>query len=759
MSIKKTIGGDRLGAGNKMQVRLHNYERSTQNLGRTWRSSMTPGTLIPSFVELALNGDTFDIDIASKIRTIPTTGPLFGSFKFQTDLFICPIRLYQGLLHNNAVKIGMEMGKVYLPKIQTTFPVRANQSGDPAIKEENLKAVKFNPSSLMRYLGIAGIGSPADGTTAGSKLYRDFNAIPLIAYWDIFKNYYANKQENNAYYITQKTPQTENHQRYIYRAAFGKGHFGYPGQDSGNTDNWTSGLNIVYPGKQGITPTGTPTPTWNLNENGLSEGVYAPLSTDFSFLIRDTRAKGNKDKVDLSSFYVQLYRNTGGNAKPGTPPTLVKFGINELFYTGYEINHLTGDDFIVKGKLGSAMNMPSYCLFLFDQSSSVDYSIGVATIHIDAAPQEVLPTETDLAIQEFPLENLDKMRQHILKMCGLGDKVTITSNVAEGTTDIATGNINIKPYNACSAYNADYSYNCYPLNGVAVKTYQSDIFNNWLNTEWISGDNGIAAITAVSTADGSFTMDALNLAQKVYNMLNRVAVSGGTYEDWQEAVYGQDAIRRAESPIYIGGMSMEIVFDEVISTAETETSNGNSALGALGGRGVAVNKKGGHIKVKVNEPSFIIGISSITPRIDYYQGNKWWTYSLDSIDDLHKPALDGIGFQELIEEQMLFSTTEVLPNGNITQKSAGKQPAWLNYMTAYNEVFGEFADENKAMYMVLTRRYEGTDEIEDLTTYIDPTKFNYAFSDLSIEAQFFWVQLGFDVKARRKMSAKMIPNL
>ena len=31
---------------------------------------------------------------------------------------------------------------------------------------------------------------------------RKFNATPLLGYWDIFKNYYANKQETNAYVIS-----------------------------------------------------------------------------------------------------------------------------------------------------------------------------------------------------------------------------------------------------------------------------------------------------------------------------------------------------------------------------------------------------------------------------------------------------------------------------------------------------------------------------------------------------------------------------
>ena len=73
--------------------------------------------------------------------------------------------------------------------------------------------------------------------------------------------------------------------------------------------------------------------------------------------------------------------------------------------------------------------------------------------------------------------------------------------------------------------------------GLILKTYQSDIFNNWVKTEWITGENGISAVTAISTAGDKFTIDQLNLSKKVYDMLNRIAVSGGTYQDWVETVY------------------------------------------------------------------------------------------------------------------------------------------------------------------------------------------------------------------------------
>jgi hypothetical protein len=94
--------------------------------------------------------------------------------------------------------------------------------------------------------------------------------------------------------------------------------------------------------------------------------------------------------------------------------------------------------------------------------------------------------------------------------------------------------------------------------------------------------------------------------------------------------------------------------------------------------------------------------------------------------------------------------------------SAGKQPAWINYMTNVNQVRGNFADKEDSMFMTLNRRYEYGGQlvgISDLTTYVDPSKFNHIFADTRLDAQNFWVQISNNITARRKMSAKVIPNL
>ena len=202
-------------------------------------------------------------------------------------------------------------------------------------------------------------------------------------------------------------------------------------------------------------------------------------------------------------------------------------------------------------------------------------------------------------IATFPLENIDKMREDILSQV----KVS-TPYVINHSSEIPYS----LPFKTFSGASTDQKKPiAYNQEGLGLKTYQSDIFNNWLSTEWIDGANGINAITSIDTSSGEFSLDTLNLAKKVYDMLNRIAVSGGSYNDWLEAVWSHESFRNAESPIYMGGMSEEIVFQEVVSNSES--ASGNQPLGTLAGRGKNVNRKGGIVRIKVDEPCYVTYVS------------------------------------------------------------------------------------------------------------------------------------------------------
>lgn len=658
--IKKTLGGVRLGSGKKMQVELHGYERSSHNTSTTIRTTMAVGTLVPILSMVALPGDTHDIDIDASGMTHPTVGPLFGSFKMQIDAFLTPIRLYQGKLHNNKLGIGRDMANVLLPQIlmQASTP----NSADPILDMDNSQV---NPSSIFKYLGIGGIGDIQGFGTAT----RSFNAIPFLAYWDIYKNYYANKQEEKGAYIH----------------------------------------NAQVPMIKTVT------------QIQITSGT--PRTIPFY------PARGSVD-ANRSTVIVVTFAGT----RPRADQIMIRTS--------------KGEDILLSDMMGVISGTTS------TTTTYAEIQINTAELSIEywryIKTDEALIKEPK--VEFFPLSNIDDMRESILAET----KSTFPFEITEA--DVA-------PFGTSLNQVDGYFSKLIAQEGLALKTYQSDLYNNWLSTEWIDGSNGVNEISAVSTTGDKFTLDTLNLANKVYNMLNRIAVSGGSYYDWLDAVYAHDQYRRCETPMYMGGLSKEIVFQEVVSNAAT---NGNvdvpeQPLGTLGGKGVMGRKhKGGKVVIKVDEPSYVMLIASLTPRIDYSQGNNW-DVNLKTMDDFHKPALDQIGFQDSMTEERAWWDTKInVTTGALTKYSAGKVPAWINYMTNVNRTYGNFAIAANEMFMTLNRRYEmdeGSRRIADLTTYIDPVKFNHIFAVTSRDSMNFWVQVGMEIVSRRKMSAKQIPNL
>lgn len=665
MAITKALGGERLGSGNKMNVTLHGFNRSSHNIGQLFKTDQAIGTLVPYFCDIGLNGTTYNIDLTTKIRTLPTNGPIFGRLKHQIDVFHAPIRLYIRVLHNNALGIGMKMQNVKLPVMK----LRANQ---PDMTKDDLNSQQISQDSLMAYLGIRGLGR----SKTGEKTFvRTFPAMFVLMYWDTYKNYYANKQEEIGYVI-----------------AFGNNSWEYM-EWIGLADTTGNKKNLR------ITP----------NSNVWTDVTEIQGDTNVQIFFGKTISK---EEININVFAT----TTGSTA------------------TTQQINQDTWE-LTPANETKSLWNAKPKNLEL--------------TWSLTTGGKAIQADNKGIKLQQFELSNIDDMREAILG--------------APKTSPFDIGSLNNLPYTASiknetvGETNANGNASWFSQAGLGVKTYLSDRFNNWLSTEWIDGEGGIADITSVDVSDGMLKMDALILAKKIYDMMNRIAVSDGSYQSWQEVVYDEKALRIAESPMYVGGMSSEVVFDEVVSNSATE----EQPLGTLAGRGAERKARGGNsIKIKIREPSMIMIIGSFTPRVDYSQGNKWWT-RLQTMNDFHKPNLDGIAFQELITDEMAAFDTEVNADGTIAWKSAGKQVAWQEYMTNIDQSFGSFSAFRELAHMAMNRSYEhdNTGAISDLTTYIDPTKYNVAFADAKLSAKNIWVQCAIDCIVRRKMSAKQIPNL
>ena len=661
MSITRTLGKNTLGDNNKMKVAMRDYDMSTHDISTVFRSSIGVGMLVPFCKILCQKGDIIDLNLINKTLSQPTLGPLFGSFKLQHFMFFGGFRLYNSWLHNNRTGIGMKMSDIKLPMMAA---ITKGSTTDAK--------TKISSSALYKYLGWT--KSRRTGTNATAGVYK--NGVPLLLYLDIFKNFFANTQENNFYMISNVGSEP------TIKAGFG----------------------------------GTPSVEYTLPKAGLK---VTPRDEDTVLLVKPTNVKSYKEA--WSSIVFAIRDNATGNGTQITADQLTTDATKQTI----TLNRFS--TLCPKGGTLISILLKSTAAF-------------------------------GAFLKQYKLEILDQIRDVILHKKGnetltlLGSEMGVNQN---GSEELAIFIDDIRKSQEEK------------LGGMLLKTYDSDIFNNWVKTDWIDGAGGITEITSIDITanDGKLTMDALNLQQKVYNMLNRIAVSGGTYRDWLETVYTAGKyLDRPETPVFIGGMTQYIEFDEVISKSATDTTYGSQPLGdiaAIGRGGKPTNS--GHIHYQCEEPGYIIGLIAITPMIDYSQGNDF-DLNLQTMDDLHKPALDGIGYQDLIQEQMVGETS-AYENGplisNMKHLAANKTVAWIDYMTNYNRTFGEFAAGEALDFMVLNRRYEtnNLNQIDDLTTYIDPQKYIEIFADTDLTSQNFWVQTVVQATRRGNYSAKQIPFL
>jgi hypothetical protein len=655
MAITRTIGKNTLGDNNKMKVRLREYDMSSQNLSYVFRSTMGVGMLVPFMKIVCQKGDIFDIKLTNKTMTHPTLGPLFGSFKLQHFIFTAGFRLYNSWLHNNRTGIGMKMSDIKFPIISNYFT-------------GNNTAEKNNPSSLYSYLGWRGAKRKSPSASALKQ------SVPLLIYLDIFKNYFANTQEEKFYIITGSTEATVTFEQQ-------------------NEDTFTTkvGIDSEHAWKEPMNNTVTLQASDNVKNFG-----------DF-----------------WTSLVIKVYNPSNGSS--------LTVYINNAT-TNYSTKKITLDK-IKKGELAGYTTIQGVYIKTPVFGDSANY-------------QKMYQNSLGSILAEHEISTLDSIRDEILKSPGNANLNMIT------TKDLKVNQL----------FGAIRNAALNKLGGLAIKTYDSDIFNNWVKTDWIDGENGISKVTALKPdEDGTITMDALNLQQKVYNMLNRIAVSGGTYRDWLETVYTAGRyLDRPETPVFQGGMSQMIEFDEVVAT--TGNAEGQ-VLGELAGRGYARQPNtSGRLHFQVEEPGYVMGLVAITPMIDYSQGNDF-DLNLFTMDDLHKPALDGIGYQDLMNEQRAWWTA-VQEGTKITDTTPGKSVAWIDYMTNFNKTFGNFATGESEDFMVLNRNYEddGSNGISNGSTYINPQEHIDIFADTALDSQNFWVQTACEITRRGNYSAKQIPN-
>ncbi|UPW40937.1 major capsid protein [Sigmofec virus UA08Rod_6079] len=475
------------------------------------------------------------------------------------------------------------------------------------------------------------------------------------------------------------------------------------------------------------------------------------ISCNLNSLIFTPPTKGllfGSFKVQFDYFFApfRLYNKVLHDDRVTFDPSSVYFPVMQFS----QLKSHTGDDYISNGchptSLGHYLGIPEF--FSREEADAVvtrrfnavpffayfDIFRGYyANVQEDTAPQvsQVLTTGEPVLLS-YSLSSIDTMKANLFSK--------------------DSGSPYVLPVDGKQGFYETEKFH-YPCGGLMCRTFLPDRFSAWMSN---SNYAAVLSRSVVDVSSGSFNMDSFRFARHLNNMLLKTEIAGGRYSNWQKVQFGTSVAPLHEVPLFLGSVSGELNFTDVVQTAPGADG---SAVGSLGGRGVG-GVKNRSLKFYIEEYGYLMCIVSLIPRVDYYQGVKSF-YNHKTLSNIHVPAMDGIGFQDLLADEFCAQASE-LQGGYPVAQAIGKQPAWTECMTAVNELHGTFAMPDNTMFMTLARRYEinpQTQLVKNSSAYINPVQFNYIFADASLDAQNFWFQCRFDVYVKRVISKKLMPTL
>lgn len=153
---------------------------------------------------------------------------------------------------------------------------------------------------------------------------------------------------------------------------------------------------------------------------------------------------------------------------------------------------------------------------------------------------------------------------------------------------------------------------------------------------------------------------------------------GGVHDDWKAT--------------YLGGSSAPVSIGEVITTANTDSSEDYSSIGRTGdiyGKASSVNDA--KITFDTKEHGIIMGIFSVTPDADYNSfGIDPHNFKLN-FEQFYQPEFDRLGHQPLNTYFLsCLSPSSTTNSKSWLQRVIGFQNRYLEYKTGFDKVHGQF---------------------------------------------------------------------
>lgn len=295
----------------------------------------------------------------------------------------------------------------------------------------------------------------------------------------------------------------------------------------------------------------------------------------------------------------------------------------------------------------------------------------------------------------------------------------------------------------------------YPTGGTSqLKNVISDaplISQTALNTDvggFLSSTPG--AVGARLETEANVMIAEIRKANVLQEWLEKTQRSGARLKELILQHFGiSNSDGRLQRPEYLGGAVNPVVISEVLSTFDNSAAD--LPQGQMTGHGISVGNNNGFNRT-FEEHGWVIGIMSVLPRTNYYQGIQRQWFKTDKFS-YPWPSFAHLGEQEVLNKEVYFDHAAIPPIPN--DGTFGYQSRYAEYKFINSSIHGDFRDS--LQYWHMARKFTSTPVLNQSFVEADPTKDIFAVVDPNVHS--LYCQIYHNISAIRPLPYNPNPKL
>lgn len=240
-------------------------------------------------------------------------------------------------------------------------------------------------------------------------------------------------------------------------------------------------------------------------------------------------------------------------------------------------------------------------------------------------------------------------------------------------------------------------------------------------TAWLSNSNVELERTSSKMIinNGELTMDQWRIANATQTKLRKYLFHLGDFGDMIDAQYGITPSTQISKPMFLGAFQSDIVFNDVVSTAQTGDTgivDDNQTLGSRAGYGRGTDRgKQNFVDFTAQEFGVFQIVQIIMPEPFYYEGRDL-QYTTHRYDEEFNPNFNIGLLQDLAKSTLnLVPGLSLSPTGtrntsfhfSTWDESIGKQPYGMQHITKINKLQGMMTMPEYYQGWALGRSFNG----------------------------------------------------